>query len=286
MILPAKINMEELKDYFANQKNISMAFIFGSFAKGQHLPDSDVDIAVYFNPQGRAVEWEEETFYPEEDRIWRELENLLDREVDLLILNRAPSTMASKIIKTGLPIFIKDRSFYWRFFLTVNSASADFKEFIQNYRRIRERSKSLNAEDKEQLENLIDFLEEELKSYGEFRGLNQTLYESDRGKKRNVEHWVEGIALCSIDIAEIVLASEKIRLPEKYKEILKSLSLLKDFDKNTAERLGRLAGLRNMITHEYLDIRWRQIEEFIKTSQPLYEYLIAFVKKNFLRDGK
>ena len=284
MIVPAKVNTRELKDYFANQKNISMAFIFGSFAKGQHLPDSDVDIAVYFNPAGRALEWEEDTFYPEEDRIWRELENLLDREVDLLVLNRASSRMASKVLKTGLPIFIKDRSFYWRFFLTVNYASADFKEFIQGYRRIRERSKSLSPEDKEQLENLIDFMEEELKSFEEFRGLNQSLYESDRGKKRNVEHWVEGIVLCSIDIAEIVLASEKIRLPEKYKEILKSLSLLKDFDKNAAEKLGRLAGLRNMITHEYLDIRWQQIEGFIKTSQPLYEYLVDFIKKIFLRE--
>ncbi len=282
--MPAKVKIRELTEYLKNQKDISMAFIFGSFSKGQHLPDSDVDIAVYFHPRGRAVEWEEDAFYPDEDRLWRELENLLDREVDLLVLNRAPSAMASKVIKTGLPIFIKDRSLYWRFFLTVNSVSADFKEFVQDYRRIRERSKSLSAEDKEELEKLIDFLEEELKSFEEFRGLNQTLYESDRGKKRNVEHWVEGIALCSIDIAEIVLASEKIRLPEKYKEILKTLSLLKDFDKNAAERLGRFAGLRNMITHEYLDVRWRQIEEFIKTSQPLYEYLIAFVKKNFLRE--
>jgi len=105
---------------------------WGSFAKGQHLPDSDVDIAVYFNPAGRALEWEEDTLYPEEDRIWRELENLLDREVDLLVLNRAASPMASKVLKYGLPILIKDRFFYWRFFLTVNSASADFKEFIQD----------------------------------------------------------------------------------------------------------------------------------------------------------
>lgn len=282
--MPAKVNIQELKDYFANQKNISMAFIFGSFAKGQHLPDSDVDIAVYFNPAGRALEWEEDIFYPEEDRIWRELENLLNREVDLLVLNRASSRMASKVLKTALPIFIKDRALYWRFFLTIKSASADFKEFIQDYRRIRERSKSLSPEDKEQLEDLLDFLKEELLSYEEFQGLTKSIYGSDRGQKRNVEHWVEGIVLCSIDIAEIVLASEKIRLPDKYKEILKSLSLLKDFDKDIADKLGTLAGLRNMITHEYLDIRWQQIEEFIKTSRPLYEYLVDFIKKNFLRE--
>jgi len=56
MITPVKAKIQELKEYFKNQKNISMAFIFGSFAKGQHLPDSDMDIAVYFNPAGRALD--------------------------------------------------------------------------------------------------------------------------------------------------------------------------------------------------------------------------------------
>ena len=72
--------------------------------------------------------------------------------------------------------------------------------------------------------------------------------------------------------------------PETYKDTMKSLEVVKgEFDKKTAEKLSEFAGLRNIITHEYMDIRWRQIQEFIKTSKKSYEYLIEFVKKNYLK---
>ena len=54
---------------------------------------------------------------------------------------------------------------------------------------------------------------------------------------------------------------------------------LKDFDKNIAEKLGEFARLRNIITHEYLDIRWEQMQNFVKTARPLFEYTIEFVKR-------
>ncbi len=69
-------NLEEklplLKAYFAKQPEIVMAFIFGSAVKGQETQESDVDIAVYFKPAGRALEWEEEREYQGEDAIWGE----------------------------------------------------------------------------------------------------------------------------------------------------------------------------------------------------------------------
>lgn len=272
----------QLKNYFAKESKVAMAFLFGSFAKGQALYDSDVDIAVYFWPKSRIIEWEEEIFYPEEDKIWRETENILQRDIDLIVLNRISSRVVYKVLRTGLPIIIKDRNLYWKFFLLIDSVGREFKKFIRDYRRIRERSKSLSEEDKEKLEDMIDFLGEEIKSYEEFQNLTQSLYESERSQKRNVEHWIESIVLNSVDIAEIILASEKIHLPEKYKDILKSFSLLKDFDKEKAEKLSRFAELRNIITHEYLDIKWQRIQMFIKTSRPLYEYLIDFVKKNYI----
>lgn len=272
----------KLKDYFEKRDDVVMAFLFGSFAKGQALYDSDADIAVYFKPKTKAIEWEEDNFYPEEDKIWRELENILKRDVDLLILNCAHSRLVSKILRAGIPIVIKDHSIYWRFFLLISSVARDFQEFIRDYRRIRERSKSISKEDGERLEILLDFLEDETQSYDEFKNLTQLIYQSDRTQKRSVERWVENVVLSSVDITEIVLASQKVRAPEKYREILKSLSFLNGFDKEVANKLGEFAGLRNIITHEYLDTRWRQIQEFIKTSRPLYEYLIEFIKKNYL----
>jgi uncharacterized protein YutE (UPF0331/DUF86 family) len=57
-----------------------------------------------------------------------------------------------------------------------------------------------------------------------------------------------------------------------------------EFDKNLAERLSEFARLRNIITHEYLDMRWEQIRSFVKNAMPLFEYMIEYVKKNFLSE--
>ena len=37
--------------------------------------------------------------------------------------------------------------------------------------------------------------------------------------------------------------------------------------------------LRNILAHEYLDVRWNSIERFISQSEPLYEKFINEVKE-------
>lgn len=273
--------IQQLKDYFARQPEVSMAFIFGSYAKNRALSDSDIDIAMYFTPKGNSIEWEEEREWPEEKQFWIDTERILEKNVDLLVLNRAPSRMVFDILRTGIPLVIKDKSLYWRFFLLISSAAIEFQEFVNDFRVIRNRSHSLNEEDKIRLYDLLDYIDEEIKSYEEFKNLDQIIYQNDRNKKRSVEHWVESIVITSIDIAKILLASNHLAIPSTYREILFQLSNISGFDKEMAERLSYFAKLRNVITHEYLDLRWKQIHEFIITSQPLYEYLLNFIRKNY-----
>ena len=62
--------------YFQD-KPISKAWVFGSYARGEETPDSDVDLLVKFdhsNPIGLFA-------YA---RMWRELEERLGRKVDLV----------------------------------------------------------------------------------------------------------------------------------------------------------------------------------------------------------
>ncbi|RIJ89148.1 MAG: hypothetical protein DCC43_15555, partial [Candidatus Brocadia sp.] len=63
---------------------------FGSYAKGQAFYDSDVDIAVYFKLKTRRLEWEETGEWPEETEIWADTEKILGKNVDILVLNKAP----------------------------------------------------------------------------------------------------------------------------------------------------------------------------------------------------
>ena len=57
-----------------------------------------------------------------------------------------------------------------------------------------------------------------------------------------------------------------------------SISLVPGFDKERMAALSDWVRFRNIIAHEYLDIRWASIKKFIEEAEPLY--------KNFLKDVK
>ena len=105
-------DIEVLKDYFKNRKDIAFAFLYGSQAKGLATKLSDVDMAVYFYPEKRhPIQFEEEVFYKGEDDIWAELERMLHKEVELLVLNRVSSSVAASAIR-GIPLAINDWGLY------------------------------------------------------------------------------------------------------------------------------------------------------------------------------
>ena len=124
----------------------------------------------------------------------------------------------------------------------------------------------------------ITFLEKELEDFESFKSLTWEEYNKARDKRRNVERWVENIINSSIDIAKIILASENILLPDTYKEVLASISLVPAFDKENIEHISEWVRLRNIISHEYLDIRWNSIKRFIQEAETIY--------KTFLKQAK
>ena len=90
-----KEKQEELSVYFFSREEILSAFLFGSAVKGDAGSDSDIDIAVYFFPLKNRLDLEEENVFNEEDTIWNDLEGITGREVDLVVLNRASSTICA-----------------------------------------------------------------------------------------------------------------------------------------------------------------------------------------------
>jgi hypothetical protein len=91
-----------------------------------------VDIAVYFYPEKRhPIEYEEVIFYESENAIWADLERILNKEVELLVLNRVPASVAASAIK-GIPLAINDWGLYIDFMEIITDVAEDFMEFIIN----------------------------------------------------------------------------------------------------------------------------------------------------------
>jgi uncharacterized protein YutE (UPF0331/DUF86 family)/predicted nucleotidyltransferase len=268
-----------LKDYFLSRPDVAMAFLFGSAARSQQTADSDLDVAVYFYAPGATLEWEEQGEYPEEARIWAEVERITSIDTDLLVLNRAPATVAYAVLEEDCPIVVKDISLYWGLFLAVSSAAEDFRQFTHEFLEIKQRSRSLSAVDEDRLLRIVDFLSSEIADAGDFSSLTRESYLTDSGKRRNVERWIENIVNASIDIAKILLASAQAKVPQTYREILLNLATLQDFEPKAAETLSRFSRLRNILAHEYLDMRWTQISAFLREAVPHYERLLEYTSR-------
>lgn len=111
--------LNQLKHFFRKRKDIEMAFLFGSEARGRTMSESDVDIAVWVSDgsDGKIV-----------DSLWQELEILLHRNVDLIVLNTARPAIAWAAMR-GMPLIIRNHEFFIQQMLKIS----DEAEFIQDF---------------------------------------------------------------------------------------------------------------------------------------------------------
>jgi len=123
--------IEILKDYFRKREDIAFAFLFGSAVHGKVRDEGDIDIAVYFWPE-RDIEWEVfDKRYKGESRIGLDLERMLKKEVDLIVLNRARAGLADKIVRKGKPIIVKDRGIFMDFLCIVSDEAEFMREWLE-----------------------------------------------------------------------------------------------------------------------------------------------------------
>lgn len=147
----------------------------------------------------------------------------------------------------------------------------------------------MKEELKQRLLKHLDFLESEIKDYPKFKELSAAEYRNESDKRRNVERWVENIINSSIDISKSILILEERNLPDNYKDTVLSISAIKELGIDLAESLSRWVKFRNIVSHEYLDIRWATIKKFILETEPLYRALLdkgKFYLKKKIEEGK
>lgn len=261
--------IEKLKTYFAAQGDVTMAFLFGSQAKGYVRRASDWDIGIFLAREDRTREQE----------IWREVERIAGAEADLVILNRAPAQIAWPIVAGGVVLSIKDHERYMAEVRRLSEEADAWYQTVDAYYRTFMRSASLSAADRRRLQEAVVFLSEAVKEYPRFCAVTQSQYMNDRDLKRSLEHWIEHLVNAAIDVARTIWSSERRPLPETYRDFLIALGGVAPFDRDdTCVKLAEWARLRNMLAHEYLDYRWNEITDFLAATRPLFEKFVEHAK--------
>jgi len=122
----------------------------------------------------------------------------------------------------------------------------------------------LNHEQKHNIVERIQFIQLELEDFLNYSHLDWQTYQQNRDTRRNVERMIENIANASIDICKIILAGESVTIPSTYQEIILKLSEIGMMSDELTKKLALIAKSRNVLAHQYLDLRWDLIKTLLK----------------------
>jgi len=108
---------------------LAAAYLFGSVARGEQRPGSDVDIGLLYEVAPAS------TLLDQPFRAAAELESRLGRRVDLVVMNTAPVDLVHRILRDGDLLFQSDPSARIAFEVRARNAYFDLLPILKRYRR-------------------------------------------------------------------------------------------------------------------------------------------------------
>ena len=103
MVIEMEMGKKLKKFFVKDHKNIDLAYLFGSYAKGRITPLSDVDVAVLLNDK-----IDPKIYFDMQLDLSDQLSSYLKKQVEVVILNRADPRLSYQIIRYGEIVFEKN----------------------------------------------------------------------------------------------------------------------------------------------------------------------------------
>jgi len=129
------IQVEDLRrvinDLFINREEIQLAYLYGSYAKELQTEYSDIDIGVILNE-----EFKESPLYFADLCLGIEKHFNFKINVDLRILNSATPRFLFQVLKNGMILFEKSKTFRYEFELKVLSMYQEIKPMLDMYDKV------------------------------------------------------------------------------------------------------------------------------------------------------
>jgi predicted nucleotidyltransferase len=121
--------MVAMAEYLSTVPEVVLGFLFGSYARGEGWPDSDVDCAVLLADGVPAA-----AAFDLRLRVIDGLTRAIRRDdVDLAILNEAPLALAYRVLRDGKLLFCRDHAAYVRYRVRTLNLYFDFAPLLERH---------------------------------------------------------------------------------------------------------------------------------------------------------
>lgn len=124
--------VDALQQWFqTDARGAAAVYLFGSVARDNARPDSDVDVGVLF------AKAPESTLEGQPFDMADALERVVGRPVDVVVLNTAPVDLRMRVLRDGHLVFEGDASTRVRFEVATRNEAFDLAPILREYRRPR-----------------------------------------------------------------------------------------------------------------------------------------------------
>jgi len=282
-LLPLDIaeRLKDLPDRVAGIAGLNALWLFGSFARGEATPISDVDLA----------------YLPDEtltgdvlDRFETELycaiaSALHTDEFSFVNLRRAPAYLVWRVVTEGRLLLCRDEEAS-----AVVKASA-FQRFPDSRWYARERWQALDgwlegkgmAVDKDRVYSLLDGIREEMGFLDEIAALSREAYLLDKRTQRLTERCLQRAAEGCISIGNHLNARLGWRSPSDYADVFRVLGETKILPTAIAQEMMDMARFRNLLVHVYWAIDHERVYDSLERRNATVKALAGHIAV-WLRD--
>lgn len=109
-------------------------------------------------------------------------------------------------------------------------------------------------------------------------------FKNDPVLKGALERYFQLSAEASIDIGEIIISEKKLKTPLSHREVFDILGSEKIISITLAESFSEIAGFRNILVHDYVEIDSERMYEYLQNNLNDFDKFIKAIAK-FLKSN-
>jgi len=230
--------LSRLKKLFEKLENVEIAILFGSIARDK-ISFHDIDIALKVKKEdlleiGCIIAQIARTLRINEDNV------------DVIILDQISPIMLSRILKEGIIVKAEPRAseLLLRKEWQTPDAQIEFRQWAAVDPKL---DKAVIISRVEEIRKNTAFIKDEI--------LTKKIEELDYKDTLALERAMHRIIESMLDVCRHLVSVYSLGFAESYGEYPRKLAEAKKMSRDLAEDIAKLAGLRNILIHRYLEIK-------------------------------
>ena len=250
----------------ADDPSVLAVLVFGSVARGEQGPTSDVDVCLVLRPE------------ISEGMSEKRLEYLARSDLDIQIFQQLPLPIRRRVFKEGRVLLSKDDDALYG--LAYRTAQA-FEDSNRSMKAIWTRSSML---DRERVLARLD----QMKSYlAELREIAPRSFEEYQKieTRRACERLLQVVIAAVIDVCSLLVSGLRLGLPGEEDDLFEKLEHAGIISGPMRQRLREMKGFRNLLMHEYGRVDDRIVYGIMQTRLGDFEEFERAVLLSLRKEG-